>query len=281
MSQIYNASGVAIDLGVHDEAYYENLAKTALTGKVWIAIGDSYTAGMNSQLSALATKYGMVLDNRGVVSATIAWRSTSSNLRMYNTVNTVVTDYTNGKTIGGTTYHAEDVGVITFMGGANDDAQKEAWIGSGTTDTNKSTIYGSLHHIFQTLLSTFTNAKVVVATQPSNGAFTLSKVSTDDYAQKLGFADLAAVQVLNDFQLSNVLHSSKEAAVKEMAWCYGIPVTDIFDKFPSIMVAANRDAYWVYAQDDHYLHLTSAGYDIVADAIEKKVVEVVTEDSRS
>lgn len=270
MSAIYDVNGNVLDTG-HDQAYYEALAKDALTGKVLICIGDSYTVGMSSQLSAIATKYGMAIDNRGVVSATISMRSTDSSRRMVNIVDTVVSDYTNGYAISGTTYYASDVGVIHFMGGANDGAAIAAWIGAqGENTTDNTTIYGALNYMFNQLLTTFTAAKIIVTTQPANYAIAVSSVSSDSYAQELGFANLAAVQVFDDYQLSNTLHGNKEKAVKDSAWYYGLHIVDMYTEFPSMFVASNRSTYW---QNDK-LHLTTAGYNLVASGIDKKIVDI-------
>lgn len=270
MSAIYTYDGTILDVG-NSKEYREAQAKTALTGKVWIALGDSYTVGMGSQLSTIASKYGMILDNRGKVSATISYRSTDSARRLYNIADTVVSNYTNGYAISGTTYHASDVGIITFMGGANDGSAIESWIGTGIHETANTTIYGSLNHIFSVLQETFTNAKIICVTQPSFYSLAVSDVTTDESAQGLGFDDLAELQVMSDVQYSNYCMAQKENAVRNIAWAYGIPVLDMFNEFPSVNNPTNRTTYW---QNDK-LHLTTAGYDIVADGIDKKIVEVV------
>ena len=265
MGTIYTVDGTPIAAG---DAGSEEIAKTNLTGKVLIALGDSYTVGMASQYTALGTKYGMKIDNRGVVSATISYRNTTLDKRMYNTADTIVTDYTNGKTIDGTTYHASDVAVITFMGGANDGSIIDAWIGRGINETDKTTIYGSLNHIFNVFRETFTKAEIICITQPSNYAMLKSSVSTDAGAQELGFTDLAELQVMSDVQFSNYCHAIKEEAVKNITWPYGVKVVDMYHDFPSILNPDNRTTYW---QNDK-LHLTTAGYNLVADAIDKKIV---------
>lgn len=267
-----SSSNVSPSVLPASQTNFEALAKQTLTGKVIITIGDSYTAGMSTLLSTLATKYGMVQDNRGVVSATISLRSSDSYRRMPNMVDTIVSDYTNGKTINGTTYHASDVAIITFMGGANDGAATEAWIGArGANTTSQNTICGSLNYIFKSLLATFTAAKIIVVTQPANYATTVASVTTDSSAQELGFADLAELQVFDDYQLSNTLHGNKERAVKTMAWFYGLPVVDMFNEFPSMMVESNRSTYW----NSDKLHLTTAGYTLIVDAIDEKIVDLV------
>jgi len=268
---IYDVDGNVIATGGSEDC--EAVAKEKLTGKVLIAIGDSYTVGMSNQLSALATKYGMIIDNRGKVSATISWRSSDSARRIYNIVDTVVSEYTSGVTISGSTYHADDVGIITFMGGANDGNGIANWLGTGIHETDKSTIYGSLHHIFSSLLKTFTKATLICVTQPSFYSLTTSGVSTDAQAQEIGFDDLAEVQGLDDVQYSNYCQAMKETAVKNSAWLYGIPVVDMFTEFPPVTNPENRTKYW----NSDKLHLTADGYTYVANAVEKKMVSIVAQ----
>ena len=265
---IYNING---DTVASDSGGSSGVAKEKLTGKVLIAIGDSYTAGMNTQYTSLATKYGMILDNRGVVSATISYRGTDSYRRIYNIVGTIITDYTNGKEINGTTYYADDVGVITFMGGANDGAGIDAWIGTGVHETDKSTIYGSLNYIFSSLRETFTKATLICITQPSFYNSQVSGLSTDAQAQEQGFADLAEAQVFDDVQYTNYLEGMKESAVRNSAWYYGVPLVDMFNEFPPVTNPDNRTTYW----NNDKLHLTTAGYNLIAAAIEKKIVDLV------
>lgn len=252
------------------ETDYESIARERLTGKVMVCLGDSYTVGMANQLSALATKYGMIIDNRGYVGATICWRSTAPARRMYNTADTIVSDYTTGKVIGDVTYTADDVGLITFMGGANDYNAINNWIGTGVHETDKSTIYGSLNHIFGSFLETFVNAKIICITQPSFYSVLKSTITTDAQAQELGFENLAELQVMSDVQFSNFCQAQKEKAVKDIAWYYGIPVVDMFADFPSVNNPVNRETYW---QNDK-LHLTTAGYNIVAAGLDKSIVDV-------
>ena len=266
MSTIYTVDGTPIETG--EGGGSEDIAKSKLTGKVMVALGDSYTVGMGGQLTALATKYGMVIDNRGVVGATIAYRSTDANRRMYNTADTIVSDYTSGKTISDTTYYADDVAIITFMGGANDYAAIDNWLGTGTHETASTTIFGSLNHIFSSFQTTFTKAKIICVTQPANFASLVSSLSTDASAQELGFENLAEAQVFNDIQFSNYMHGNKENAVRTIAWWYGIEVVDMFHDFPQMNNPENRSIYW---QSDK-LHLTADGYSLITNALDKKIV---------
>jgi lysophospholipase L1-like esterase len=264
---IYTVDGEGVDIGSGGS---ESAAKQALTGKVWIAIGDSYTVGMSSQLSTIASKYGMVIDNRGKVGATISMRSTDAARRLYNIVNAIISDYTNGYTIGGATYYASDVAVISFMAGANDGAGIDAWIGTGQHETANTTIYGSLNYIFDNLWKTFTASKIICVTQPANYATAVSSLSSDEDARNYGFDDLEEARGMDDYQYSNYLHANKEAAVRDIAWRYGLELVDMYHDFPSMMVPANRSTYW----NSDELHLTTAGYNLVAKAIEKRIVSI-------
>lgn len=267
---IYKPDGTAVEIATGGGAGDESIAKEKLTGKVLLAIGDSYTVGMTTQLAALAAKFGMIIDNVGYAGASICWRSTYPEKRLYNITDTAVSAYTSGKTINGTTYHASDVGIVTFMGGGNDDPAVENWIGTGPHETDKTKIYGSLNHIFATLQSTFTGAKVICITQPSFYNLTVSSVTTDARAQELGFENLAELQVMDDVQFSNYGQGAKEEAVRTMAWRYGCEFVDMFHDFPTVNNPSNRSTYW---QNDK-LHLTTAGYNLVAKGIERKIVEV-------
>lgn len=270
---IYDVNGneiVSGGGGGGDSTDHAAEAKKKLQGKVWIAIGDSYTVGMKTQIASLATKYGMIIDNRGKVSATISMRSSDAARRIYNITNTVISNYTSGYTISGETYTVDDVGLVTFMGGANDGAGIEAWIGTGAHETANTTIYGSLNYIFNALTETFTKAKIFCVTQPANFATAISSLTTENYAKELGFDDLAEAQVMDDYQFSNYLHANKEAAVKDSAWRYGLEIVDMFHDFPPIENPSNRSAYW----SSDKLHLTSAGYTLVANGIDKKILEV-------
>ena len=107
---------------------------------------------------------------------------------------------------------------------------------TGIHETDKSTIYGSLNHIFNVLQYTFTGAKVLCILQPANYASNVSDIDTDSYAQEIGFENLAELQVLDDIQFSNYVHAVKENVVKTSAWWYGVPLLDMFFDFPQIIL---------------------------------------------
>lgn len=267
------AVNYVLDTGLDTMTHNETVAKYRLSGKVMVALGDSYTNGMNALLSAVAAKYEMAFDNRGVVSSTIAgltdgivgWNP------MWYRAGTIVSDYTSGKIIDGTTYTKDDVAIITFMGGANDGFGVNTWLGTGMHETATTTIYGACHHIFSTLLENFPKAKMICITQPPNYKREVSDVTDDATAQALGFDNLAELQVLSDVQYSNYSMAVKESIVREMAIAYGVPLVDMFHDFPSMFNPSNRSTYW----SSDKLHLTEDGYSIISAAIDKKIVEIV------
>jgi len=250
----------------------EETAKNRLTGKVMINLGDSYTKGMQSSLATLATKYGMVADNRGVVSSSICG-DTSGNKGfnpMWSRANTIVSDYASGYTINGTSYTASQVAIITFMGGANDGYGVETWIGTGIHETSKETIYGACNHIFNVLAENFPNAKLICITQPAHYNLTVASISDDATAQTLGFENLAELQQFDDIQLSAYSMAQKENAVRNTANMYGWNIIDMFKDMPTIFNPSNRAAYW----NSDKLHLSTGGYALIINALEKKIVEL-------
>lgn len=250
-------------------------AKKSLKGKVWIAIGDSYTKGMESQLASLAEKYGMIIDNRGIVSSTVCGSYDTSTGNgtgfqpMWKRVNTMLSDYTNGYEINGTIYTIDDVGLVTFMGGANDGYGLHTWIGSGRGDTDTTHIYGAMHSILNTVLENFTSAKMIVVLQPTNYKLSASTVATyytddNDLSENLGIATLDELATFSDAQITTYTMSLKENAIEDMANMYGVHIVDAFHKFPTVFNPNNRIKYW----SSDYLHLSIDGYQLVTDMIE-------------
>lgn len=244
-------------------SYDEELAKARLTGKVMINIGDSYTNNMGSLLDTLATKYGMVRDAQGV-------NNTKVIDHFQSRVDTLVSDYTTGKTLSGETYTASDVAIITFMGGANDGGGISTFVGDGLHVTDTTKLYGACHYIFKTLLNTFTNAKLIVIAQPSNYNHAISEFTTDAQAQALGFTNLTELQRMNDYQISEYIMWNKEKAIMDVAKAYSLPIIDAFTNFPTMMNPANRTAYWTDS-----VHINTAGSNIIVKWLDKKIVDLV------
>lgn len=271
--RIFDVDGNVV---LSNREYYENLAREALTGKVLITLGDSYTGGMKTRFDELAQKYGMIHDPRYVVGSAISQKASEwvpAKETFVERTQSIVSDYTNGYTINGTTYHADDVGLITFMGGANDDSTN-AWIGDGINDTDIDTIYGALNYIFDALQETFTNAKFICILQPTYFSMSVSAMNSDAKAQTFGFDSMAQALEMDDVQFTNYCMTRKERAVQECAWAYHLPILDLFHTFPSVFNSENRDTYWLSDK----LHPTQAGYDIVKAAIDKKIAELYMDD---
>ena len=212
-------------------------------GGVMLTLGDSYTAYMNPFFDTFATKHGLVQDNRGLASSTIAGSEDGVTVgyhAFWVRLNAAISEYQTGHAIGDTTYNLDDVKLITFMGGANDWTTVDASQGIdriGNRDsTNKEQLYGACDYIFNILLSTFPNADIVVILQPSHAN-------------------------------NNNIMQLKESIVREMAERYGLPICDcIFEWYnPSNPVEATK--YW---QSDK-LHLTAEGHQAVIDKLEKVV----------
>lgn len=213
-------------------------------GGVMFTLGDSYTAYMNSFFTTFAEKHGLVQDNRGLASSTIAGSEDGSTVgyhAFWVRLDEAIAQYQAGHVINGTTYTVDDVKLITFMGGANDwttvdESQGIDRIGNRNS-TNKEQLYGACDYIFNKLLSTFKNADIVVILQPSSAA------------------------------KGNNLMQLKEGIVREMAERYGLPICDcIFEWYnPSNPTEAAK--YW---QTDN-LHLTAEGHQAVIDKLEKVV----------
>lgn len=214
---------------------------------VMFTLGDSYTAYMNTHFTNFATKHGLIQDNRGLASSTIAGSADGVTVgyhAFWVRLDEAISEYQadGGYTIGDTAYTCDDVKLITFMGGANDWTTVDVdqgidRIGSGIDETNKETLYGALNYIFSTLLSTFPNADVVVILQPSNP----NKGVQNMYL--------------------------KENIVREMAELYSLPIVDCCFNWHQHTNTLDKAKYW---QSDN-LHLTSEGHDDVIKELEKGV----------
>ena len=211
-------------------------------GGVMLTLGDSFTAMMNvNYFDPFAAKHGLVQDNRGLVSSTIAGSADGTTVgyhafwvRMDEAIAQYQAD--GGYTIGGTAYTAADVKLITFMGGANDWYTMTDGINriGDIQSEDKEQLYGALKYIFPTLQTAFPNADIVVILQPfGNG-----------YPMRL-----------------------KEGIVREIAEMYGVPICDCAFEWYSQSNPTDLATYW---QSDK-LHLTAAGHQAVIDKLEKTV----------
>ena len=211
-------------------------------GGVMLTLGDSYTAMGSSYFDTFAVRHGLVQDNRGVGSSTIAG-TTDGEVGFqpfWNRLDTAIAQYQaeGGYTISENVYTADDVKLITFMGGANDwytvDAEQGIDRIGNIQSEDKAQLYGALNYIFPTMQTAFPNADIVVILQPfGNG-----------YAMRL-----------------------KEGIVKEMAEMYGIPVCDCAFEWYSQSNPNDLATYW---QADK-LHQTADGNQAIMAKLEKVV----------
>lgn len=215
-------------------------------GGVMIALGDSYTSMGASYFSAFATKHGLVCDNRGLASSTIAGSADGTTVgyhAFWTRLDTAVSEYTatGGHTVGDTAYTASDVKLVTFMGGANDwytvdESQSIDRLGNPASD-DKEQLYGACKYIFNKLLASFPNADIVVILQPCNA-------SKGNYVMWL-----------------------KESIVRDCANMYSLPICDCCFDWYSPSNTTDAATYW--ASDN--LHMTAAGNEAIMAKLEKTV----------
>lgn len=242
-------------------------AREALSGGVWIALGDSYTVYADNNFKALAEKYGMAYDGQGKVSSTVCGDEGGNKgfSPFWKRMDGFIANYTgSGQTIDGATYTADDVKLITFMGGANDGFGKDTWLGSRTSmDTNY--IYGSCNYIFRKLRENFPNASIICILQPAN--FSDEMNYTDDAtAQTLGFASLAELQTWDIYSFGQYKMETKERAVKECAERFGIHIVDCIFDWYSVVNPTHRSTYW----STDAIHLSSAGTAALAEKLDRE-----------
>lgn len=239
-------------------------------GGVMMTLGDSYTAYMKTFYDSFAEKHGLVQDNRGVASSTIAG-DTGGNIGFkpfWNRLDTAISEYEAGLTINEVTYSADDVKLIVFMGGANDWSTVNDTVdrlGKGAFETDKGKLYGALNYIFATLLSTFKNADIVVILQPVNYNSTVP--TSEEGAKNVGFESLEQAQGMTNTQLSTYLMTKKEKIIREMAQMYGLTICDCCFEWYNPNNPVDAETYW---QTDK-LHLSRAGHEAVIKKLEGTV----------
>lgn len=212
-------------------------------GGVMMTLGDSYTGYLHIMFATFAEKHGLVHDNRGLASSTIAGTTdgTVGWHPFWSRLDTAVAEYSSGKTINGTTYTADEVKLVTFMGGANDwytvdEAQGIDRLGDPTSE-DKAQLHGACKYIFDTLLAKFPNADIVVILQPSNPG-------SGNYSMWL-----------------------KEGIIRDMAEMYSLPICDCCFEWYNPSNPTDATTYW---QTDK-VHLTDAGNQAIIDKLENVV----------
>lgn len=211
-------------------------------GGVMIALGDSYTAMGASYFSAFAEKHGLVCDNRGLASSTIAGSEDGVTVgyhAFWKRLDEAISEYQAGYTIGGVAYTPEDVKLVTFMGGANDWYTVNETIDrlGNPESEDKEQLHGACKYIFDKLLTSFPNADIVVILQPCSAA-------KGNYAMWL-----------------------KEGIVRDMAQMYSLPICDCCFEWYNPSNPNDAATYWA----DDNLHMTAAGNQAIMDKLEKVV----------
>lgn len=236
-----------------------------LNGKIMLSLGDSFTAhlagaytdGVSESTSGkfhdLADKYGMTLYSYGIVSSTIKTDENGgySYQPMATRVDKLISDHLS---------EADNVGVITFMGGVNDSYGRESSLGNNIADMSKGHTYGACHYIFSSLLNHFPNAEIFVILQPCGA----NRTNDDtDY-------DGNDTSAMTDIQFSTHISQVKQKIVREVAEFYGLNIVDCcFDWYnpnkPNDLVT-----YW----GSDKLHLTDSGYKELSKKLEEKIISV-------
>lgn len=242
-------------------------AKATLSGGVWIALGDSYTVYADSYFKALAEKYGMIYDGQGKVSSTVCGDNTGNKgfSPFHSRMDGFIANYTGeGQIIDDAVYTADDVKLITFMGGANDGFGKDTWLGSRTS-MDTSYIYGACNYMFRKLHENFPNARIICILQPANYSDAMN-YTDDATAQTLGFASLAELQTWDVYSFGQYKMETKERAVKECAERFGIHIVDCIFNWYSVVNPTQRAKYW----NTDKIHLSADGSAALAEKLDRE-----------
>lgn len=236
-------------------------------GGVMLAFGDSYTVGIGDKWDNFASKHNLVCDIQGLVGSAYHGTESSAPTPYWLRLNTIINDYIAGKTIGGTTYTASDVKLITVMGGANDGWSKAA-IGDSIYTTDKNTLYGACHYVFGKLLQTFPNADIVCILQPIQWTDSSSNtgLTDDEDAQTYGFETVQDAKNLNGFGYANFTSTINQYAIRQVAEMYGLTICDCALKWYKRIGSVDSSAYWVTDG-----HMTGTGYAAILAQLEKTV----------
>lgn len=211
-------------------------------GGVMFALGDSYTAMGARYFSAFAEKHGLICDNRGLASSTIAGSEDGITVgyhAFWKRMDEAIAEYQVGHTIDGVTYTPEDVKLFVMMGGTNDwytvDEEKGIDRIGNPDSTDKEQLYGALRYIFDTVPNAFPNADFVVILQPVSG------------------------------NAGNTVARLKQGIIREMA--IGVTICDCCYEWYNPSNPIELATYW---QEDK-LHMTAAGNEAIFSKLEKTV----------
>lgn len=228
---------------------------STLKGKVWLALGDSYTQYLSGAYTdgvtpstsgkwgALASNLGMTLYSYGIASSTIRYSQNTgsdgfSSTPMARRVNNLIADHAD---------EADNIGLITFMGGVND---PESWLGT-LDSTDEMTIYGGCHQIFNKLVNAFPNAHIVVILQPVT-------------------ANGSASEEFDAIQNTIYPCQLKQRAVKQVAEFYGLTVCDCCFDWYTTANPIHLASIW----GSDKLHLTDMGNNRLTEKLVKTLEEI-------
>lgn len=230
---------------------------STLKGKIWLALGDSYTqylAGAytdgvthstTGEWGTLANNLDMTLYSYGIASSTIRYSTNNgadgySFQPMTRRIDKLIADHVD---------EADKVGLITFMGGVNDPESRLGTLES----TDEMTIYGGLHQIFYKLLNAFPNAHIIVILQPV-------------------VANALASEEFDHIQNSIYYAQYKQRAVKEVAEFYGLTICDCCFDWYTTANPTHLSTIW----DSDLLHLTNIGNQRLTEKLVKVLKESLT-----
>lgn len=227
---------------------------STLKGKVWLALGDSYTQYLSGAYTdgvtpstsgkwgALASNLGMTLYSYGIASSTIRYSQNTgsdgfSSTPMVRRVDNLIADHAD---------EADNIGLITFMGGVND---PESWLGT-LDSTDEMTIYGGCHQIFNKLVNAFPNAHIIVILQPVT-------------------ANGSASEEFDAIQNTIYPCQLKQRAVKQVAEFYGLTVCDCCFDWYTTANPIHLASIW----GSDKLHLTDMGNNRLTEKLVKTLEE--------
>lgn len=234
---------------------------SSLKGKKWLALGDSYTSSLASSYTdgvtpseigvwfTLATSLGMTLYSYGIVSSTIRYSTNNGSdgysfQPMVSRVDTLIADHKE---------EADNVGLITFMGGTND-SWAETFLGDLKSLEN-TTIYGACHQIFNKLVNAFPSAKIVVILQPCSA--NSAPPTNSEFSG------------MTDAQYCIYAAQLKQRIVKEVAEFYGLPICDCCFNWYTTANPLHLSTYW----EADKIHITYEGRKKLTEKLVKTLEE--------
>ena len=172
-----------------------NVVTTNWLNKIFSSLGDSITA-QNTWQPAIASKFGLTLNNYGVGGSTVG-----------DIDGTVTTAMCRDERIN---LIASNSDIVTFLGGTNDWAQN---IPIGViSDTATNTFYGAIKMVAQKLITRFPTKRIIFMATPFG-----------KYPSRAGWSDTYGL--INNLGLTTQAYGK---VIIEVSKLYGIPYIDVF-----------------------------------------------------